>query len=132
HPGNRALELPGILADRMSAAFLVRNRNHTIHTMWVRTGEFQFVGDLHRDMTGTIGCRNHGDVISCADIAILPQIAKKGPGLLRRKVFSIAFFNRILVLLAAEIGHDVVRVDPRTLRDLFGSLTDGLAVFVYE
>src|SRR5262249_1551209 len=36
HTGNRALELPGILADRMSAAFLVRNCNHTIHTRSVR------------------------------------------------------------------------------------------------
>src|SRR5262249_47988537 len=69
------------------------------------------------------------NVVASADVTVFARVAHEGSGLIGRKVFGDRRARGVFVILAAEIGRDVVRVRPFARRDLPGRLADGLAVF---
>ena len=74
--GQRALQLLGIGADGMAAAFAVRKRRHAIHV-----GRQRFVLKAGRDQLGgvrrAVAGRHHGDVVARPYPAVLAPIAEK-------------------------------------------------------
>src|SRR4030095_614215 len=69
------------------------------------------------------------NLLARAYVAVLSRVAHERPGLFGRKVFGRGRARGVFVILAAEIGRDVVRVNTIAGLDLSGRLADGLAVF---
>src|SRR5262245_18414071 len=113
----------------MAAAFLMRDGDDSIDSVSVGAYIPQSLGYSHRDMTGTVRRGDDGNVIARAHVAVFARVAHERSGLFGRKIFGHGRARGVLVIPAAEIGRDVVRMRPLAGRDLPGRPADGLAVF---
>src|SRR5262245_35406603 len=82
HPGDCALQLPGVLALRMAASFLMRDGDNAVYSMRVRADISKGFGDLHGDVAGTVGSGDYGYVITRAHVAVFARVAHESSGVL--------------------------------------------------
>ena len=129
HAGNRPLKLPGILALRVAAALLMRNGDNTIDAVRLHRHMTQPLGDLDRHVARAVRSRDDRDIIARSDIAVFTQITIEGSRLFRRHKLRDRRLRRVLVILPAEIGYDILGMDPLSLPDVAGCLTDNLTIF---